>query len=202
MLCGFVAGDVVGGPPPGRWTRSRWVVLSCIHPIEVYTQMDHADNLFRREKKGCQMQNKPKGNALALRKGRWSEKNQIYLITTNTFNRMRVFDDFYHARKLIGFLKTESDMANCTTLAFVVMPDHLHWLMQLQVGELSIIVGRVKSLMARELGGQIWQAGFHDHAVRAEEDVRAIARYIIMNPIRAGLVDKAGLYPHWDALWV
>jgi len=29
-----------------------------------------------------------------------------------------------------------------------------------------------------------------------------MARYIVMNPKRAGLVERVGDYPHWDAIWL
>jgi hypothetical protein len=29
-----------------------------------------------------------------------------------------------------------------------------------------------------------------------------MARYIIANPLRAGLVDRIGDYPLWDAMWL
>jgi putative transposase len=138
----------------------------------------------------------------ALRKGRWSARNQIYLITSCTSNRLQIFADFNNARSLIKILKAESMRGSCSTLAFVIMPDHFHWLIQLGFDDLSVIVGRVKSLMARTVGKPIWQKGFHDHGLRTEEDLRAIARYIIMNPVRAGLADRPGLYSHWDAVWL
>ncbi|MGA9470718.1 MAG: transposase, partial [Candidatus Macondimonas sp.] len=52
------------------------------------------------------------------------------------------------------------------------------------------------------LGMRIWQPGFHDRAMRREEDLRSAARYLVGNPLRAGLVEKAGDYPHWDAVWI
>ncbi|MCP6134586.1 hypothetical protein NL393_35965, partial [Klebsiella pneumoniae] len=48
----------------------------------------------------------------------------------------------------------------------------------------------------------IWQVGYHDRALRHDSDVRNIARYIITNPVRAGLVARVGDYPHWDAVWL
>ncbi|MCN4144087.1 MAG: hypothetical protein LC437_03125 [Thiohalomonas sp.] len=33
----------------------------------------------------------------------------------------------------------------------------------------------------------IWQRGFYDHALRDEENVRQIARYIVVNPLRVGI---------------
>ena len=42
----------------------------------------------------------------------------------------------------------------------------------------------------------------YDHALRKDEDVKKIARYIIANPLRAGLVEKIEDYPYWDAVWL
>ncbi|PJA25166.1 MAG: IS200/IS605 family transposase, partial [Alphaproteobacteria bacterium CG_4_10_14_0_2_um_filter_63_37] len=28
------------------------------------------------------------------------------------------------------------------------------------------------------------------------------ARYLVANPLRKGLVEEIGQYPHWDAIWV
>ena len=52
------------------------------------------------------------------------------------------------------------------------------------------------------LGQRAWQPGFHDHAVRAEEDLASVARYIVANPLRAGLRGKIGDYPFWNAIWL
>lgn len=141
-------------------------------------------------------------HAQDLRKGRWSATGQIYHITICTRQREPVFRDFQNARRLIGILRGEEDRRVASTLAFVIMPDHLHWLMQLEQGELSVVVGRVKSLTARLIGRPVWQQGFHDHALRREDDIRDIARYIVANPLRAGLVGDIRHYPHWGAIWL
>jgi REP element-mobilizing transposase RayT len=95
------------------------------------------------------------------------------------------------------------------TLAFIVMPDHVHWLIQLTDDvALSRVLQTVKSTSARRLNrylnrkGRVWQDGFHDHAIRKEEDIKKAARYIIANPVRAGLVASVRDYSHWDAIWV
>lgn len=145
----------------------------------------------------------PKPHSKDLRKGRYSEANRIYLITTVTRERMPVFEDFKAARTLVYFLRQAQLRSEAETLAYVIMPDHCHWLMQLgESKSLSSVVGNIKSLTARQLKGVIWQAGYHDHAVRREEDLQAIARYIVANPLRKGLVEQIGDYPHWDAKWL
>ena len=138
-----------------------------------------------------------------LRKGRVSLPGQVYHITAITLERQPVFSDFWSARLLINALRQAQARDEATTLAFVIMPDHMHWLMQL--GEhvsLSDVVGAVKGVTAHALGGRIWQSGFHDHALRREEDLAKLARYIVANPLRAGLVQRVGDYPHWDAVWL
>jgi REP element-mobilizing transposase RayT len=91
----------------------------------------------------------------------------------------------------------------------MLMPDHLHWLMEVRSnGSLSVCVNNVKANSARRInalnGGneRIWQKGFYDRALRSDEDVVAVARYIVANPLRAGMVDCVGEYPFWDAVWV
>ncbi|MEJ1354462.1 MAG: transposase [Candidatus Sedimenticola sp. (ex Thyasira tokunagai)] len=147
------------------------------------------------------MERKP--HAGDLRNGRASEPGRIYLITTVTHGRAPIFKAFSAARSLILVLREAERRSHAKTLAFVVMPDHLHWLMELgDQQELSRVVAAVKSVSARHLGGGVWQAGFHDHALRREEDIIGVARYVVANPMRAGLADRVGDYPHWDAAWL
>src|SRR5690606_4593738 len=113
-----------------------------------------------------------------------------------------IFLDMQSARALINTLRSEFLRNQVSTYAYVVMPDHFHWLLQLNEEGLSRVVGRVKRLTAGQLGRAIWQDGFHDRAVRDEDDLKAMARYVIANPLRAGLVESIGDYPHWDAVWV
>ena len=138
-----------------------------------------------------------------LRKGRVSIAGQVYSISTVTRSRSPVFADLHAARCLIRVLCEHQEMVRAETLAFVVMPEHLHWLMRLSEGQdLSSVVRSVKAIFSRRLGCAIWQKGFYDHAIRRDADLRAIARYIIANPLRAGLVVSIGEYPHWDAVWL
>ena len=106
-------------------------------------------------------------------------------------------------------MRSDSDM-HTDTLAFVVMPDHLHWLFSL-IGSRSLasVVGAVKRHSAREINllydrrlAPLWQHGFHDHALRSDEDIVHVARYIVANPLRAKLVNHIGDYPLWDSAWL
>jgi len=145
-----------------------------------------------------------------LRKGRWSGAHQVYLISTVTHRREPLLEHPACARAVVHALRGATESGAVHTHAFVVMPDHLHWLMSLGDGVgLSTSVGRVKGESARRInellgrqGQPVWQRGFHDHALRREVDMEEIARYVVANPLRAGLVARLGEYPWWDAEWL
>jgi REP element-mobilizing transposase RayT len=145
-----------------------------------------------------------------LRKGRYSEPGRIYLLTTVTHGRRPLFRSLRLARAVIACLRYPHDRGQVASLAFVVMPDHLHWLVQMQQAPtLADLMGPLKTHSARAInqrrgapGVPVWQEGFHDRAIRREEDIEALARYVVANPLRAGLVDRIGDYPHWDAAWL
>lgn len=93
-------------------------------------------------------------------------------------------------------------------LSWVLMPDHFHGLVQLRgSGTLSSCVQRVKSRSALACGRAgaprpVWARAFHDHAARKDDDLKGLARYIVANPVRAGIVAMVLDYPFWDAVWV
>jgi len=128
-------------------------------------------------------------------------------VTTGTVGRAPVFEDFWQARCVVRAVHAQPTLA--VTLAYVVMPDHVHWLFELAGDRpLSRVVGMMKSRAAWLInqgctpGRAVWAKAFHDHAVRREENLAAIARYIVLNPVRAGLVRSWRDYPHWDAVWL
>ncbi len=142
-------------------------------------------------------------HAKNLRKGRVSLPHQIYLVTAVTAAREPVFSSFSAARLAVRCFHDKDVARQAQTWAFVVMPDHIHWLLQIEeAGDLSVAARLYKTKVSMHLGQSVWQRGFHDHALRDDEDIRSIARYIVANPLRAGLVKSVGDYPHWDALWL
>ncbi|GAA0704537.1 REP-associated tyrosine transposase [Dokdonella soli] len=157
-----------------------------------------------------QRPNYPPCGRARLRKGRTSEPGRIYLVTFTTVSRRRVFTQWEPAVAAIRALCDPSLWRNSRLLCWVLMPDHWHGLIELGATDsLSDLVRRVKGTTALAANravtgctGPIWVSGFHDHAIRADEDVITLARYVVLNPVRAGLVTHSGLYPFWDAIWI
>lgn len=144
----------------------------------------------------------------ALRKGRYSEIGQIYLITFCTHNRHKILTGSV-AIALSRYISKVTVKKDHQFLCWVVMPDHVHLLVQLGAYEsLSELMRRIKAsssiALKRMAGvtGKVWQSGYHDRTIRKEEDLKGVARYIVANPIRAGLVKSVRYYPYWNAIWV
>ncbi len=143
-----------------------------------------------------------------LRKHRFSTPNQIYQLTTVTLNRQPIFKDWRIGRLVVTELKRAEQQNLAKSLAWVVMPDHLHWLIELKQSSLPKLMQQIKARSAIAINKttdnhtQVWQRGYHDIALRDENNLKNLARYIIANPLRAGLVERIGDYPLWDAIWL
>ncbi|NVZ53655.1 transposase [Pseudomonas sp. B6002] len=150
----------------------------------------------------------PQPNSHLLRRGRYSEPGRAYLVTVVVHQRQPLFRDFHLGRLLVAELRRVHEAGLVNSLAWVVMPDHFHWLFDLNNTTLPDVMRQTKSRStlsinrARHSREKFWQRGYHDRAVRTEEDLKKIARYIIANPLRAGLVERVGDYPLWDAAWL
>lgn len=119
------------------------------------------------------------------------------------------FDDFHVACEAVRAFRQPVALADATLLAWVLMPAHAHWLVELgsQV-PLEALVSRMKAsagvLVNRMLfrAGPLWEPAFHGRVLAPVDDVRVVARHIIGGPLRAGLVERIGDYPFWDCVWL
>ena len=143
-----------------------------------------------------------------LRKSRISLAGQAYMITTCCNERKPLFERIELGNIVVDELRKSDDENRTYTFAYVVMPDHLHWLFQLQESSpLSSVVQRAKGRSAYRINqicrqtGPVWQSGYHDRLVSAEESLETIGDYVVHNPVRAGLVENVDDYPLWDISW-
>lgn len=138
-----------------------------------------------------------------LKKGRHSQPNQDYFITFTTDSRVPHFRDFHCAALLAREIQHSPDFL---MLAWVIMPDHVHFLATLQKSTLGNAVKNIKGRSARginKLGFNFrWSPAYYDHALRAEESRISIARYIVANPLRANIVTNIGEYPFWNSVYL
>lgn len=149
------------------------------------------------------------GKSGAPRRGRHAGADRTYILTTATRYREPLFRAFPLGRLVVDEIRSIHQDGLAASLAWVVMPEHLHWLLQLNPGtRLDHLMRRLKGRSALRINaalgrrGALWQDSLHDRALRQEADLHEAARHIVANPVRAGLVGHIGDYPLWDAAWL
>jgi len=74
-----------------------------------------------------------------LRVGRVSEPGRLYLLTTVTRKRYPLFLNLWFARAVVQQLLLSVEAGSSLTLSWILMPYHLHWLIEITAN----ILGRL-----------------------------------------------------------
>lgn len=146
-----------------------------------------------------------RSRSLRLRDFDYASPGVAYHIVVGSHRSRDIFTEQSLNRRVIGILKTASRLHGYDLLAYCLMPDHLHVLVQ--AGEsprnLRDFVRRFKSFSSATTRSvatpvatkiMLWQRGFYEHIIRKDEDVGDVADYIMGNPARKGLALEGQQY--------
>lgn len=134
----------------------------------------------------------------------WEQEDATYFITFNTWKRLKLTPK---AQEIVlnAFLFFEGERYQLFTL--VVMPDHVHCLIQplhMSSGTcwpLSRIMHSIKSYSAKQIpsamhhAGTVWQSERYDRIIRSQQEFDNVYKYILQNPVKAGLSKHPSHYP-------
>ena len=121
----------------------------------------------------------------------FSGQNHVVSLTVCTANHGRWLQE----PKLAGVVRDEVlDLhGGHSVIGYCIMPDHVHLLMCNAGSTLGTIMNRFKGCTSRRVRTltprlETWQSDYWDHIVRKEEGLYSVLQYILLNPVRAGLV--------------
>ena len=129
------------------------------------------------------------------------EGSYAYHVILTTQDRMPIFADLAFGERCVSHLKGVSEKTLFRLLAYSFMPDHVHMLVfgSGDSSNLLTFVQRIKQVTSYEFkqatGHRLWQQSFYDRTLRVEEELGEVARYILGNPVRAGLAGSDAEYP-------
>jgi REP-associated tyrosine transposase len=121
-----------------------------------------------------------------------------YFLTFCTHDRQSLFHIAAHVALVESHFLQTAEAMGFADLAHCFMPDHLHAAVEGrdENADLKAFVARMKQYtefhFKKTFGRQLWQRYGYEHVIRHDEPTRAIIRYILENPIRAGLVRAVG----------
>ena len=119
-----------------------------------------------------------------------------YFLTFCTFGRRRLFVTPAAVDSAHGQILRAASDERFALLTYCFMPDHVHLLVEGQSHDSNgrRFIARAKQLSEfhykKEFGAPLWQRYGFEHTLRSDEGTLSVARYILENPIRAGLANS------------
>jgi REP-associated tyrosine transposase len=127
---------------------------------------------------------------------------QRYFLTFCTSNRRRHFESSEPVDLVLAQILRTALEFDMRINVYCVMPDHVHALAEgcTEQADMIRFVHQAKQqsgfAFAARYGQRLWQPSYYDHVLRDDEASVSVARYIIENPVRAGLVQSPRQYPY------
>jgi REP element-mobilizing transposase RayT len=148
---------------------------------------------------------------------KWSNQNltgALHFVTGNFLDRVPVFGQECCCLSFIDKLGTLLKEWPCKLIAYVLMPDHTHLIVNPKDGRVREFTGKLKSLSARgivqtaqgidfkfdpdESSYLVWQESFKATPLWSAWMIWQKINYIHANPVKAGLVKSAKDY-RWSS---
>jgi putative transposase len=130
----------------------------------------------------------------------------IYFITTDTWQRRKIFLNAPPADILVDQILSCRSRGFYSLHAFVVMPDHLHILLTPSdttslERAMQMIKGGSAFRIRKDLhySFPIWHEGYHDHWIRDASEFHVRKQYLDANPVKALLAASSVEYPWTSA---
>jgi putative transposase len=154
---------------------------------------------------------------------RYRIEGSIFYITSNVYNRIRIFTHSSFIIPIIDSLNYYRYQYDCKLLGYVIMPDHIHiliWPRDVKIvadfmrdfkrftsGRITRQVkleGKIGWVEKFEEAGnetgradyKVWQDSFWGQNIYTQKFLEQKLNYIHMNPVRAGIVDEPTKYPY------
>lgn len=136
-------------------------------------------------------------------------RNTFHYVTTVTYNRVKIFDDETACQIFINGLVELRRIHPIKLIGYVIMPDHVHLILNPLECDISLIMRKLKGKSAKlildylrdqnqpldslELNIQdrtaVWLKDFSSIDLSSHKFIRQKLGYIHMNPVRAGFCD-------------
>jgi putative transposase len=124
-----------------------------------------------------------------------------YFLTICVNLRAQVFTDAAVAKFVIAQFLQLAEAEGFEVLAYCAMPDHFHALVigVTDASDLERFITRWKQATGYWWKKQghvkpLWQRGYHDRILREADMTEPVIRYILLNPVRAGIVSDPREY--------
>jgi REP element-mobilizing transposase RayT len=120
----------------------------------------------------------------------------VYHVTSRGNARNRIFNDDQDRETFLSILGAVVKRYNWLCHAYCLMPNHYHWMIETPDGNLSVGMRQLNGIYTQKYNrrhnktGHIFQGRFKAILVQKENYLLELCRYVVLNPVRARLVEK------------
>jgi putative transposase len=125
----------------------------------------------------------------------------LYHITARGVRREAIYEDGLDYRRFRAFFELIADELGWICHAYCQMPNHYHLLLETPLPNLSAGLQRLNWRHALWFNwrhgytGHLFESRFHSELIESDAHFLESARYVVLNPVRAGLCRHPGEWP-------
>lgn len=128
----------------------------------------------------------------------------FYHITSRGNEQKNVFKSQMDREKFLEYLESATERYGAVIHAYCLLSNHYHLLLETPTGNLSQIMRHINGAyttyfnVKRKRAGHLFQGRFKAFLVEFNEYAQELSRYIHLNPVRAGMVERPEAY-RWSS---
>jgi REP-associated tyrosine transposase len=117
----------------------------------------------------------------------------MYHITARGVRRSRIYDDGVGYRRFLALFRRVSNDLGWISHAYCLMPNHYHLVLETAEPNLSAGMQRLNSQYAAWFNwrhgfvGHVFESRFYSGVIEFNAHFLELSRYVVLNPVRAGL---------------
>ena len=130
--------------------------------------------------------------------------SNIYHVMIRGINRQNIFEEDEDRLCFMKILDQCKKISGFKLYAFVLMSNHIHLLIEPSGEALNIVFTRIETRYAMwfnrkyQRTGYLFQNRFRSEAVETDQYFMTVLRYILQNPMKAGMESRPGSY-RWSS---
>lgn len=138
------------------------------------------------------------------RRPRYETPDGVVHVTARGNRRQAIYTDVVDRRRFDRYVDDACERFAVRCLAYCQMGNHYHLLLRAEQAALSAALHRLNGGYAQwfnrrhGLDGHLFQDRFHGAPVTSEVHLFALFRYVLLNPVRAGICDSPAAWP-WSS---
>jgi len=127
-----------------------------------------------------------------------------YHVTSRGNRHCTVFTDSVDRERFLSLLEDVVQRYRWRCISYCLMTNHFHLVVETPEANLGQGMHRVNGIYAQrfnqrwDLRGHLFQDRFHSVVVKSEYHMLELTRYVVLNPVRAGLCEAAEEWP-WSS---